>query len=387
MCGPLDGVRVLDFSNTLAGPYCTMVLGDLGADVVKVEGPQGDISRGIGPARSSGMGAYFLNTNRNKRSLMLDLSRPRDRATVLELAQSFDVVVHSMRPKTLEKLGLTYEVFQDVNPKMVYCHIVGFSSKGPYYGKPAYDDLIQASSGMAWLQGRSRDGSPEYVASLVADKTTGLMAVTAITSALVHRGHTGEGQKVEVPMFEVMSSFALVEHLYGLTFDPPRGPGEYPRATSPGRRPYRTDTGYLAVMMYTDGQWAKFFDIIGEPNLMTDPRFKDIGSRTRHTDELYALVQSLMTSRTTTEWMDVLSKADIPCMPVNAPEDLLHDAQLQQGGFFVREQHSSEGPLVTIPTPITFSRTPLRPSRMAPRLGEHSATILAEMQQAGEYPH
>jgi len=375
--GPLAGVRVLDLTTVLLGPYATQILGDMGADVIKVEAPAGDPLRAVGPARHAGMGAVFLNANRNKRSLALDLKNPAARRALLRVAESADVFVHSMRPQAIARLGLAYEDVAAVNPRIVYCGAYGYSKDGPYGHLPAYDDMIQGASGLAALQGRP-DGRPRYAATVIADKTVGLSVVYAVAMALFHRERTGEGQAVEVPMFETMVSFLMVEHLYGLTFDPPEGGTGYQRILSPDRRPYATVDGYVCVLPYTDRQWASFFEIVGRPDLARDDRFADLSGRTRNVDALYAALAEILATRTTHEWLTAFEAAAIPAMKVNEPDDLPADPHLAATGFFRTVEHPTEGRLRTAGIPVSMSATPGGIDRPAPRLGEHGREVLAE---------
>lgn len=373
----LSGIRVVDLTSVVMGPYCTMILGDLGADVIKVEPPGGDTMRHVGPSRTPGMGSIFLNCNRNKRSVVLDIKHPMGRDALKRMIRQADVFVHSLRPTTMEKLGLTYEALSRENPRLIYCGTYGFRKDGPYGSWPAYDDIIQGISGMAASQ-REMTGDPRYVAGIYADKTTGLTAVYAILAALFHRERTGEGQEVEVPMFETMVSFHLLEHLYGLIHDPPLGPAYYPRATSRFRKPYRTKDGYLSVLVYKDKHWKAFFEIIGRTDLLEDERFKDLQARTAHIHELYRLVEEVLPTKTSREWMELFHRAEIPAAPYYEVKDLLSDPHLQKIGFFEKADHPTEGTLVQIGFPVRFSATPARTRRPAPRLGEHSIEVLQE---------
>ncbi len=375
--GALSGIRVIDLTSVLMGPYCTMILGDLGADVIKVESPEGDTMRYVGPSRSAGMGSVFLNGNRNKRSVVLNLKHPQGREVLLKMIRQSDVFIHSLRPNAMEKLGLTYQELSKENPTLIYCGAYGFRKEGPYGTWPAYDDIIQGISGLAAAQGQMT-GEPRYVAGVVADKTTGLTALYAVLAALFHRERTGEGQEVEVSMFETMVSFNLLEHLYGLTFQPPLGQAYYPRATSVFRKPYRTKDGYISVLVYKDKHWKSFFTMIGKPELLEDERFKDLQARTEHIHELYRLVEEALRTKTTHEWMDLLEKADIPVAPLHDVEGLLEDPHLREIGFFEQVEHSTEGTILHIGFPVRFSRTPAHTQRLAPRLGEHSVEVLRE---------
>ncbi|WP_286884218.1 CaiB/BaiF CoA transferase family protein [Aneurinibacillus sp. UBA3580] len=378
MSGPLCGIRVLDLTSVLMGPYCTLILGDLGADVIKVETPKGDSTRYLGPARNDGMASAFLQMGRNKKSIVLDLKTDKGKEVVLALAKNADVFIHSMRPQAMEKLGLSYDEVSKANNHIIYCGTYGFRKDGPYGTKPAYDDIIQGASGLAAAQGEMT-GVPQYMATVLADKTTGLMAANAIMAALYYREQTGEGQNIEVPMFETMISYTLIEHIYGMAFDPPLGTSLYPRATSKHRKPYRTLDGYVCVLIYNDKQWRSFFEFSGHRDLIEDERFRDIAVRTEHINEIYQLLEKIIATKKTNEWMEIFEQADIPAMPLNKPENLLEDPHLKHIGFFKKVNHPTEGQIIDIDFPVTFSKSQVEGRHFAPRLGEHSVQILSEL--------
>ena len=376
--GPLAGMRIVDLTTILLGPVATQMLGDLGADVIKVESPGGDAVRGAGPPPvEDGMGAIFLTNNRNKRGIVLDLKDPRGLEAMMRLLESADAFVHNMRPQAVDRLGLDYPAVSERNPAIVYCGAWGFRRSGPYGHKPAYDDMIQAVSGLAALQ--SVDGEPRYVTSVVADKVTGLHVAVAVLAALVHRARTGEGQCIEVPMFETLVAFNMFEHLYGKTYDPARGSMGYPRALSPDRRPYRTRDGWMGALPYTDRHWAAMFEIANRPDLAEDPRFATLPSRLAHIDEVYAMLAELLAERTTAEWLEAFDAANIPSMPVNHPDDLLDDPHLAATGFWQAVEHADLGTLRFPGIPAQFSKTPGAIRRAPPALGEHSVEILTEI--------
>ena len=376
--GPLAGMRVVDLTTILLGPVATQMLGDLGADVIKVESPGGDAVRGAGPPPvEDGMGAIFLTNNRNKRGIVLDLKDPRGLEAMMRLLASADAFVHNMRPRAIDRLGLDYAAVSERSPSIVYCGAWGFRRSGPYGHKPAYDDMIQAVSGLAALQ--AVDGEPRYVTSAVADKVTGLNVAVAVLAALVHRARTGEGQCIEVPMFETLVAFNMLEHLYGQTYEPPRGPMGYPRTLSPGRRPYRTRDGWVGALPYTDAQWAALFAIANRPDLAEDPRFATLPSRLAHIDEVYAMLGDLLAERTTAEWLEAFDAANIPSMPINHPGDLLDDPHLAATGFWRTMEHAGLGTLRFPGIPAQFSKTPGAVRRPPPELGEHSVEVLAEI--------
>ncbi|WP_194903604.1 CaiB/BaiF CoA transferase family protein [Catenulispora rubra] len=377
MTGPLNGVRILDLTSNFMGPYASLLLADMGADVVKVESPDGDTTRGVGPHRNPGMAAIFLHLNRNKRSLVLDLKHPDGRNTLTRMVRSADVLLHSLRPTAMDRLGLSYPDVRDSNPRLVYCGCFGFGQGGPYAAKPAYDDLIQAAVGMPVLQSRGQ-GEPVYVAAAIADRVVGMAASTAVAMALFHRERTGRGQEVQVPMFETFAHFVMGDHLYGHTFVPPIGNWGYARMMNSDRRPYRTLDGYLGVNIYTDRHWQRFFAAVGRPDLAADPRFADIHGRTEHIGELYAFLAEAFATRSTSEWVKLLEEADIPAIRMNTPETLLDDPHMTGVGFFAEQDHPSEGLLRTIGIPQRWSESTPEVRYPAPRLGEHSAEVLRE---------
>ncbi len=378
--GPLKGLKVIDLTTVLMGPYATQTLADMGADVIKVEPPAGDTVRGIGPTHSPGMGHIFLHVNRNKRSIVLDLKKPEGLEAFYRIAKTADVVVYNIRPQAMRRLGITYERLKAENPKVIYAGIYGFSEEGPYAGRPAYDDLIQGMCAVPDLVSRSSGGEPRYVPLTLADRTVGLMAANAILASVYSRNHTGEGQEVEIPMFETMVQYVLSDHLSGETFVPPIGPSGYPRLLVKERKPYRTQDGYLCVLVYNDRQWENFLGLIGKSDwLKTDPRFKNIGSRTKHINELYALVAEAMSTKTNSEWLKLLEDADIPCMPLNTIDSLLDDPHLIQTGMLETINHPTEGQLRQIGVPVQCSKTKINHlQRPARHLGEDSVDVLLE---------
>lgn len=378
--GPLAGIRVIDLTTVLMGPFATQILGDMGADIVKIESPQGDNVRGIGPSRHAGMGCIFLHGNRGKRSVVLDLKKPAGRQAILRLAKGADVLVYNVRPKAMARLGLTYEEVSAVNPGIVYAGLFGYDQRGPYADRPAYDDLIQGAVGLPTLAEIAGSDRPRYVPVAIADRYVAVMGVTAILGALFHRANTNRGQRVDVPMFETMAQFILADHMGGRTFDPPLGPPGYKRSLSPERMPYRTKDGYLCVLAYNDKQWRSFFAAIGRPELPdSDPRFADMASRTVHINALYALLADILSTRTTTEWFAILDAADIPVMPLHTLDSLIDDPHLAAIGFLQTIEHPTEGRIRSIGVPTLWSETPPTPGRPAPLLGEHSIEILDEI--------
>jgi len=378
MSGPLSGVRVIDLTTVAMGPFATQTLGDMGADVIKIESRGGDHFRVVPPFRHPDMGATFLNLNRNKRSIVLDLKREDDKQCLLDLVDGADVFVANVRPQSMRKLGLDYASLQARNPRLIYCGAYGFSEQGPYAGRPAYDDIIQAMSGLAALQGHNAKDGPEYVNTIVADKVAALTVTYSIAMALYERERSGKGQAIEVPMFETMVAFNMVEHLAGATFRPSQYGMGYERVLSPHRRPYRTRDGYIGLLPYTNAHWLSFFELAGKPEYAADLRFKTPEARAQYIDAVYGVLANLVLQRSTAEWVGLLRGADIPMTPILSPEDLLEDVHLQAVGFFKPEVHPSEGEIRAIGIPVTFSRTPGTVRRLAPRLGEHTQEIRAE---------
>lgn len=365
-------------TSVLMGPYATQILGDYGASVIKVESPGGDITRQIGPARNPGMGPVFLNANRSKRSLCLDLKKPAGREVLLRLAKNADVLVYNVRPQAMARLKLDYDSVAAVNPGIVYAGMFGFGQDGPYAAKPAYDDLLQGASGLSHLIARAGDGTPRYVPTAMADRVVGLSAVGAILASLLHRERTGRGQQVDIPMFETMVGFVLGDHLGGLTFQPPLDQGGYARHLSADRRPYRTSDGFISVIIYNDKQWDSFFAATGREDLREHPMFADFAARMVNIDAVYAELGRIFETRSTAEWLKLLTEADIPTMPVHDLQGLLQDPHLVKTGFFAAADHPTEGAIRSMRVAATWSDTPAVPERLAPRLGEHSREILTE---------
>ena len=377
--GPLSGIRVIDLTSVIFGPYATQTLADMGADVIKVEPPEGDIMRTAFPARNPGMSGVYLNTNRNKRSIVLNLRNAEARGALLKLVARADVLVHSMRPAAIAKLGLDYDSVCAANPAIVYASAWGFRSDGPYADRPAYDDVIQGISGTTDLTRRRGADAPDFAPMVMADKVAGLHAVSGIVMALFHRERCGEGQRIEIPMFEAVTSFNFVEHLCGAAFEPPLAAPGYSRVLEPNRRPYRTQDGFIVVLPYNDKQCRGFFEAAGRPDLADDARFASASARSRNVDQYYALISELIASKTTHEWQALLKTADVPAIPVNALEDVMRDPHLQATGFFTEYDHPSEGRVRTTGVPLHFTRTPGSPTRLPPpRLGENTRDVLAE---------
>lgn len=376
--GPLHGIRIIDMTSVLMGPFATQALGDMGADVVKVEAPAGDLIRQVEPGRHAGMGAMFLNVNRSKRSIVLDLKQRAAHDALLRLLRDADVLVTNVRPAAMARLGLGYDALAALNPRLVYAALVGFDQAGPYAARPAYDDLIQGGSTLAWLMARSGDGTPRYVPTALADRLVGATAVGAILAALLERERSGRGQRVEVPMYETMVAFVLSDHLGGLTYEPPLDGGGYARQLSPERRPYRTSDGHVCALVYTDAQWQRFARAIGREELLADARYATYAERSRHIDVVYAELARIFATRSTAQWLALLDAADVPAMPLHDLASVLDDPQLAASGFFASVEHPSEGRLRSMRPPPVYSRTPAEPPRLAPRLGEHSREVLVQ---------
>ena len=371
---PLAGIRVLDLTSVMLGPYATQLLGDYGADVVKVEAPDGDSTRRTGPALEPGMAAAFIGANRSKRSIVLDLKQPGGRDALLALADQADVLISSLRPQKMAALGLGSAVLRRRNPRLIVVAVNGFGAGGRYAGRPAYDDIIQGLCGLASLS-ELGGGAPAYLPTVVADKTCGLFAVQAVLTALVARGRDGHGSDVEVPMFEAMVNFTLVEHFHGAHFRPPLGPPGYARLTTPWRRPYATTDGHVCIVPYSDTHWRRFFVEAGRAELLDDPRFSTMAARTRHIDALYAELAACIAPRATADWLEACDRLDIPAAPLHRLADLEHDPHLRDIGFFVTLDDPAMGPLVMPGAPLRFDGEPVRPT-LPPRLGQHTVEVL-----------
>ena len=379
MAGPLDGIRVIDLTSVVLGPIGTQMLGDAGADVIKVEPPGGDLTRSIGPTRSKHQSAYFANLNRNKRSLVLDLKQPAARAALLRLIDGADVFVHNMRAGAAARLGLDPARLLARNPRLIHASASGYRLDSSKAEDPAYDDIIQGMCGLASLNGEANgtDG-PRYVPSVMADKISGHTLATAITMALFARERSGLGQAVHVPMLDSLVAFLLPEHLWGATIDDPVAGLRYPRLMTPHRRPYATADGYLCLIAATDEQWRRLFALLGQHSLIDDPRFNSVAARSDNIDAAYGVVADGLKTQPTAHWLALLAKADLPHGPANAMEDLLEDPYLREVGAFPRFAHETEGEITMIAPPVAFSATKLAIRRGAPGLGAQSAEILRE---------
>ncbi len=387
--GPLAGVRVLDLTSVVMGPFATQILAQLGAEVIKVETPEGDNMRHVGPMNHAGMGPIFLHANAGKRSIVLDLKHPQGREAALKMAEGCDVFISNVRPQALTRLGMDYEAVRQRSPRIIHVSCCGFDQDGPDAARPAYDDLIQGATGVPWLMGQYGSPEPAYVPTTLADRVTGLHTVYAVTAALYARSQSGVGQAVVVPMFEAMAQFILGDHMAGLTFQPPIGKPGYARLLTPHRKPYLTSDGMLCVLIYNDKHWKSFFEAIGESEgLARDPRFNTHSARAAHIDEVYAEVARIIRTRTTAQWRALLDAVDVPNMPMNSPEDLLVNPQLRATGFVSDTVHPTEGPMHTLAHPTKWSVTPpARSFSPAPRLGEHTRQLLEEAGYTSERIH
>jgi crotonobetainyl-CoA:carnitine CoA-transferase CaiB-like acyl-CoA transferase len=389
--GALEGVRIIDLTSVVFGPYATQMLGDLGADVIKVEAPEGDVLRGVTPTRTDRMGVVFMNINRNKRSVVLDLKQATHKNALDKLVATADVFVHSIRPKAAARLGITYDALKAVNDRLIHCTAIGFSGEGPYADRPAYDDIIQGLSGAVDLNRRQREAVaevrpgdagaivPTFVPGAVADKTAGLFVAQGILAALFHRERTGEGQAIEIPMLEAMTSFTVLEHLYGAVHQPDGGPYGYNRSLAPDRRPFPTKDGYIVMMPFTTRHWRSCFAVLGRSDLVESDLVNDPGVRSPRIAELYAAVAAATPRRTTAEWLSAMEAADVPAMPVNRLEELADDPHLAATGFFIDTDHPSEGRVRTTSPAIRFAATPASATRRpVPKLGADTREVLLE---------
>lgn len=376
--GPLAGVRVLDLTQFILGPLCAQILGDMGADVIKVEPPTGELNRFIGPSRHPGMAAMFLGMNRNKRSVTLDLKKPEDKDALMQLVDQADVFIHSMRMDGAERLGVDYATIAARNPRIIHACAPGYRSDGPRRTDPAYDDVIQGESGIADLNFRS-SGQVRYMPTVIADKFCGHALASAIGMALFHRERTGQGQAVEVPMLETMLSFNLVEHLWEGGFDEPMGPLGYDRALMLERRPFATKDGHVCAMATSDPQWQRVFAAFDRPDLAADPRFATVASRSLNFPALYGALGEEIARHTSEEACARLTVADVPHAVVMRLSDLPNDPYLAQTGFFHHYRHPQAGALVATSIPTHFSKSPPQIRRPPPCLGEHTDEVFAEL--------
>ncbi len=374
--GPLQGVTVIDLTAMVMGPYCTQIMADMGADVIKIEPPGGDNTRSISVGPEPGMSGVFVNVNRGKRSVVLDLRTADGKQALRALIAKADVFIHSMRAKAMAKLGFSYEAVVAINPAIVYTNCYGYGRRGPAADLTAYDDTIQAECGLPIVQ-QMLTGEVNYVGTIIADKVAGMTALYSTMMALFHRQRTGEGQEVEVSMFETMASFMLVEHANGAMFDPPLGSAAYPRAVAPNRRPYRTRDSYIAALVYNDKQWTAFVNAV-QPEWAKDPKYATLEQRARQIDNVYALLSETFRERTTEEWLTLLRSLDIPAAPLRSLDDLFDDPHLNAVGFF-ETVDTANGPVRFPGVPTWFSKTPGRVAGPAPTLGAHTDEVLGKL--------
>ena len=377
MSGPLSGLKVLELTSVVLGPWAAQIIADMGADVIKIEAPFGDSNRQLGASKNPGMAALYLSNNRNKRSLVLDLKQESARDALLAIVKDCDVFLHNNRPQVMTKLRLEYEDIKSVNENIIYCGTYGYSKDGPYGEKGALDDSIQAVSGVAALNELVL-GEPRYLPTVVADKTTAITVVYSILAALFHRERSGVGQEIEVPMFETMVSFVMAEHIWGEVFEPKLGEAGYTRLMSHHRKPYKTKDGYIAELPYMNNHWKTFCEKAEREDLIEDERFKDLSSRVKNIDDTYSETGKILATKTTQEWLDIFAGTKVPVIVVNSLEDLFHDPHLEAVDFWKSFDHPTEGQLKMPGFPSKFSKTPASIRKHAPKLGEHSKEILAE---------
>ncbi len=383
--GPLAGLRILDLTAVVMGPFSTQMLADLGADVIKVESTIGDSMRMVGPMRSPKMGSIYLHLNRNKRSIVLNLKSEEGRAACLELAKESDVLLYNIRPASMRKLGLAYEDIKKVNPKIVYAGVYGFGEDGPYAGRPAYDDLIQGMVGIGKLYEKNTQHEPRYTPLTLADRVIGLQAAIACLAGVLNARETGVGQEIEIPMFEGMTQFVLGDHLAEKTFDFDNGETGYQRLMTTYRRPYQTQDGYISLLIYNDKHWVNFLNVINRPDLLQDSIFETHTKRADNINEVYNFVSEIVLTKSSAEWQSIFDQCDIPCAPLYSVDDLIQDEHIVATGQVVKMQHPSEGLIQTTAPLGKFSKTPLSIYQHAPSLGEHTQEIIQHLSISEEY--
>lgn len=371
----LEGIKVIDLTTIVFGPYCTQILADLGAEVIKIEAPGGDGFRySATPAKTPGMAPSFIALNRGKKSLMLDLKNEDDAAILRDLLRNADVFIHNVREAAIGRLGFGYDDVRALNPEIIYTHCVGFGSSGPYAGLQAYDDVIQAATGTTNLLSRvDGDPRPRYLPSLIADKVAGLHGAQAVLAAIIHRLRTGKGQHVEVPMLEAFASFMLKEHLDAKTFDPPNGDAAYARQVNPDRQPFQTADGWISIVPYTIAQFPIVVALLGDPDFAKQERFGDVRNIIAASGEFYAKITELARTKTTAECLEILRANEVPAMPVTDLDDVIDDPHLRETGFFVRSDHPTEGSLFQMRDPIRYDGYDRPDPGHAPCLGEHGS--------------
>lgn len=383
--GPLAGVKIVDMSTVVLGPFATLILADLGAEVIKIENGTGDVMRRAGPSPAPGMGPIFTALNRNKKSIQLDAKTDEGKAALTELLKDADVFFHNVRLAGMERLGFAYDDVAKINPDIVYVHCAGYGQGGAYEKRQAYDDLIQVASGFSDLLKLRDGGDPAYIPSLIADKTVGLYAVYATIAALFHKERTGEGQFVQVPMFETFTFFHMVENLYGETWLPGNGRMAYTRSINVNRKPYATADGYIGLVPYSDDQWELFFQIGGRPEVFSDPKFATYEARTENVGELYGIIGEVAKTKTTEEWLELLDEAQIPVMGFNSNLEVLTDQHLKDVGFFEERLHEIGHSYRAMKHPVAFSRTPANIRSEPPVLGQHTEIVLSQLGLGGTF--
>jgi crotonobetainyl-CoA:carnitine CoA-transferase CaiB-like acyl-CoA transferase len=373
--GPMSGIRVVDLTAMVMGPYATQIMADMGADVIKIEAPAGDNNRFISVGPKPGMSGLFMNVNRGKRGIVLDLTTEHGKAALRKLIGTADLFIHSMRAKAIAKLGFDYAAVSAIKPDIVYANCYGYGRRGRYRDLPAYDDIIQAECGIPSFQ-KMLTGEADYVGTIMADKVSGLTALYGVMMAMFHRARTGEGQEVEVGMFEAMTAFMLVEHANGALFTPPLGPAHYPRVVAPKRKPYKTSDGYLAAMVYNDKHWSLFMDAVKPA--WESPEIATLEQRAQNVDRVYTHLAGTFAERSTQEWLDLLNGLGIPAAPIRTPDELFENPHLDDVQFFQTVQ-SQYGPLRFPGVPTWYSRSPGEVAGPAPELGQHNEEVLREI--------
>jgi crotonobetainyl-CoA:carnitine CoA-transferase CaiB-like acyl-CoA transferase len=375
----MSGYKIIDMATVLMGPLATQIFGDYGADVIKVEPPEGDVMRHAGAMRNHAMGSMYLTTGRNKRSVVLDIKKPEGKAALLRLCETADVFIHNVRPEAMRRAGLDYEALRAVNPSIVYVSLLGFGEGGRYANRPAFDDIIQGAAGVCGLFQRAGHVEPPFIPWNVADRMTGITAAHATLAALLMRTHTGQGQAVDVPMFETVTQMVLGDHMGGMAFEPQAGESGYARLLTPGRRPYKTLDGHFVITPYTDKQFGALLGAIGRDDEMkTNPILRDMQTRQRHWPEIYELLAGVMAARTNAQWLEICSRGEVPCTPVQTLEDLVNDPHLNEVGMFCESDHPTEGRIREMRPPTRWSDADVSIRRHAPFIGEHSVEVLRE---------
>lgn len=378
-CAPkmLEGIRIIDLTTVIFGPYATQMLADLGADVIKIESAQGDTPRYMGQFKTTPfMGGTHLTVNRGKKSVVLNLKTPEDAAVLRELLATADIFVHNVRARAITKLGFGYDAVKTINPDIIYAHFTGFSQDGPWKDLPAYDDVIQAATGTTSLLSKV-DGNPKprYLPSLIADKVSGTYGAQAMLAALVHKLRTGEGQHVEVPMLDCFASFMLTEHLQDSVFEPPLGPPGYPRQLDPERQPFPTADGHIVIVPYTDAKVVQLFTLLGNPEFLTQPPFDTPMGRFQNMTPIYAQIAKLTRAKSSADWIALLTEHDLPAMPIADLNDVFENPHLKATDFFHLAEHPTEGMIRQMRPPVRYSVDPDRPIGFAPTLGQHNDEI------------